>query len=309
MTLDEIERVAVTRGPGLIGALLVGVASAKALAAARGLPLTAVDHLHGHVVASTLGRRPDRGAVPVPGGQRRPHVPGPRRPPRLVRGDRPDAGRRRRRGVRQGRAAARAGLPRRPGAGPAGAAGRPGRVRLPPLGPRGRAGLQLQRREDRAAVRHPRPGRGAGRGPPGRPGRLLPARDRDRAGGPDRPGGRPGGRRPAGHRRRRGRQQRAARDADRARGRAGRPGVGPAARAVHRQRRDDRRRCPLHRAAARTRTTWRLDAAAQARSREGHLLRQGRLPPVRGGLRRGRAPSRTRSGSSSRCWTFPSIRA
>jgi N6-L-threonylcarbamoyladenine synthase len=52
--LEAIERVAVTRGPGLIGALLVGVSSAKALAAARGLPLTPVDHLHGHVVASTL---------------------------------------------------------------------------------------------------------------------------------------------------------------------------------------------------------------------------------------------------------------
>jgi len=58
VTLDQIERVAVTRGPGLIGALLVGVASAKALAAARQLPLAAVDHLHGHVVASTLGDDP-----------------------------------------------------------------------------------------------------------------------------------------------------------------------------------------------------------------------------------------------------------
>ena len=57
-TLDDVERVAVTRGPGLIGALLVGVASAKALAAARGLSLTPVDHLHGHVVASTLGDDP-----------------------------------------------------------------------------------------------------------------------------------------------------------------------------------------------------------------------------------------------------------
>ncbi len=52
--LSDVETVAVTRGPGLIGALLVGVSSAKALAAARGLPLVAVDHLHGHVVASTL---------------------------------------------------------------------------------------------------------------------------------------------------------------------------------------------------------------------------------------------------------------
>jgi N6-L-threonylcarbamoyladenine synthase len=53
--LDEIETIAVTRGPGLIGALLVGVSSAKALAAAHRLPLAPVDHLHGHVVASTLG--------------------------------------------------------------------------------------------------------------------------------------------------------------------------------------------------------------------------------------------------------------
>jgi N6-L-threonylcarbamoyladenine synthase len=57
-TLDDVELVAVTRGPGLIGALLVGVSAAKALAAARQLPLTPVDHLHGHVLASTLGERP-----------------------------------------------------------------------------------------------------------------------------------------------------------------------------------------------------------------------------------------------------------
>jgi N6-L-threonylcarbamoyladenine synthase len=57
-SLDGVDRVAVTSGPGLIGALLVGVSSAKALAAARGLPLTPVDHLHGHVVASTLGDDP-----------------------------------------------------------------------------------------------------------------------------------------------------------------------------------------------------------------------------------------------------------
>jgi N6-L-threonylcarbamoyladenine synthase len=57
-TLDDIDQVAVTRGPGLIGALLVGVSTAKAIAAARRLPLTPVDHLHGHVVASTLGDDP-----------------------------------------------------------------------------------------------------------------------------------------------------------------------------------------------------------------------------------------------------------
>ena len=44
-SLDNIELVGVTAGPGLIGALLVGVAAAKAIAWARRLPLAAVDHL------------------------------------------------------------------------------------------------------------------------------------------------------------------------------------------------------------------------------------------------------------------------
>jgi N6-L-threonylcarbamoyladenine synthase len=56
--LDDIETVAVTTGPGLIGALLVGLSSAKAIAASRRLPLVPVDHLHGHVTASTLGDSP-----------------------------------------------------------------------------------------------------------------------------------------------------------------------------------------------------------------------------------------------------------
>ena len=56
--LDDVDTVAVTRGPGLIGALLVGVSSAKAIAATRRLPLVPVDHLHGHVAASTLGDDP-----------------------------------------------------------------------------------------------------------------------------------------------------------------------------------------------------------------------------------------------------------
>ena len=57
-TLDDVETVAVTRGPGLIGALLVGLSTGKALAAARELPLVPVDHLHGHVTASMLGDDP-----------------------------------------------------------------------------------------------------------------------------------------------------------------------------------------------------------------------------------------------------------
>jgi N6-L-threonylcarbamoyladenine synthase len=56
--LDDVDKIAVTRGPGLIGALLVGLSSAKALAAARRLPLVPVDHLHGHVTASVLGPAP-----------------------------------------------------------------------------------------------------------------------------------------------------------------------------------------------------------------------------------------------------------
>jgi N6-L-threonylcarbamoyladenine synthase len=56
--LDDVDTVAVTQRPGLIGALLVGLSSAKALAATRRLPLVPVDHLHGHVVASTLGPEP-----------------------------------------------------------------------------------------------------------------------------------------------------------------------------------------------------------------------------------------------------------
>jgi N6-L-threonylcarbamoyladenine synthase len=53
-SLDEIEAVAVTAGPGLIGALLVGVSTAKAIAAPRRLPLIPVDHLQGHVAANFL---------------------------------------------------------------------------------------------------------------------------------------------------------------------------------------------------------------------------------------------------------------
>ncbi|MGI8438901.1 MAG: tRNA (adenosine(37)-N6)-threonylcarbamoyltransferase complex transferase subunit TsaD [Thermoleophilaceae bacterium] len=56
--LEDIRIVAVTRGPGLIGALLVGLSAAKGLAAALGLPLVPVDHLHGHVTAALLGRDP-----------------------------------------------------------------------------------------------------------------------------------------------------------------------------------------------------------------------------------------------------------
>ena len=54
LALPEVDAVAVTQRPGLIGALLVGVSTAKALAYAAGLPLIMVDHLHGHIAAVWL---------------------------------------------------------------------------------------------------------------------------------------------------------------------------------------------------------------------------------------------------------------
>jgi N6-L-threonylcarbamoyladenine synthase len=57
-TLAEVELVGVTTGPGLIGALLVGLSAAKAIAWARRLPLAAVDHLEGHVASLYLEPEP-----------------------------------------------------------------------------------------------------------------------------------------------------------------------------------------------------------------------------------------------------------
>ena len=52
--LSQVRLVAATQGPGLVGALLVGLSTAKSLAAARELPLAPVDHLQGHVAANFL---------------------------------------------------------------------------------------------------------------------------------------------------------------------------------------------------------------------------------------------------------------
>lgn len=54
VTLAEIDAVGVTYGPGLVGALLVGVAEAKAIAYARKLPLIGVHHIEGHVCANLI---------------------------------------------------------------------------------------------------------------------------------------------------------------------------------------------------------------------------------------------------------------
>ena len=54
MTLDDMDAIAVTYGPGLVGALLVGVAEAKAIAYAKNLPLIGVHHIEGHISANYI---------------------------------------------------------------------------------------------------------------------------------------------------------------------------------------------------------------------------------------------------------------
>jgi N6-L-threonylcarbamoyladenine synthase len=61
-TVDDIDAVAVTQGPGLVGSLLVGVAFAKALAWSRGVPVVPVHHLAGHIESLTLAH----GELPLP---------------------------------------------------------------------------------------------------------------------------------------------------------------------------------------------------------------------------------------------------
>lgn len=71
VTLDEIDAVAVTYGPGLVGALLVGVAEAKAISYARKLPLVGVHHIEGHISANYIEHpdlEPPFGCLVVSGG-------------------------------------------------------------------------------------------------------------------------------------------------------------------------------------------------------------------------------------------------
>jgi N6-L-threonylcarbamoyladenine synthase len=65
-TLEQVDRVAVTQGPGLVGALLVGLSTAKGLAAPRKLPLAPIDHLQGHVAANFLRSGGELGAFEPP---------------------------------------------------------------------------------------------------------------------------------------------------------------------------------------------------------------------------------------------------
>ena len=175
--LDDVEPVAVTQGPGLIGALLVGLSAAKALAWARGLPLVPVDHLHGHVASLYLA--PDPVEPPflcllASGGhtlllevrdharlQRPRHVASTTRPAR--------------RSTRaHGCSASAIPAGRRSTGWRRTATPRRSRSRSPACdGPR----LLVLRSEDRAALQGAR-ARRRGRGAQGRPRRVVPARDR-----------------------------------------------------------------------------------------------------------------------------------
>ena len=62
VTLADLDAIAVTAGPGLAGALLVGVAAAKAYALSLGIPLVGVNHLAAHVAVDTL----EHGPLPDP---------------------------------------------------------------------------------------------------------------------------------------------------------------------------------------------------------------------------------------------------
>ena len=71
VALPDIDQIAVTHGPGLVGALLVGVSAAKALAFARNVPLIGVNHLEGHIFANFLSHtelKPPFMALVVSGG-------------------------------------------------------------------------------------------------------------------------------------------------------------------------------------------------------------------------------------------------
>lgn len=58
ITLQDIDGIAVSKGPGLVGALLVGVSTAKALAYGLGIPLLGVNHMEGHIYANWLAHGP-----------------------------------------------------------------------------------------------------------------------------------------------------------------------------------------------------------------------------------------------------------
>ena len=181
VSLDEIDRVAVTQGPGLVGALLVGISTAKAIAWGRGLPLAPVDHLEGHVASLYL--EPDPVEPPFTclfaSGGHTLLLAVRERGSLGAAGD--DARRRCGRGVRQGSSPARARVSGRRGDRPARAGGGCRGVRLPGR-PRSRARLLLLWAQDGAPVCGARTRCGRGGAAQGRPRSVVPACDRPSAG-------------------------------------------------------------------------------------------------------------------------------
>ena len=71
ITVDEVDMIGVTYGPGLVGALLIGLATAKAYAFAVGKPLIGIHHIHGHICANYIEHkdlRPPFTALVISGG-------------------------------------------------------------------------------------------------------------------------------------------------------------------------------------------------------------------------------------------------
>jgi N6-L-threonylcarbamoyladenine synthase len=60
VSLSDVDLIAVTQGPGLVGSLVVGISAAKAIGLGRGIPLVGVNHLEGHIAASFLVPEPPR---------------------------------------------------------------------------------------------------------------------------------------------------------------------------------------------------------------------------------------------------------
>ena len=182
IALRDVDAIAVTDGPGLAGALLVGVAAAKALAVGLGKPLYGVNHLAAHVAVDQL----EHGPLPEPcvallvsGGHSSLLRVATYRPRRRGHPAGRDHRRRGRGGVRQGRPAARAAVPRRPAHRPGGPVRVRGVDRLPPradLAPRPGAAplrLLLLRPQDRGRPLGGGPRACRRAGPGGRRGRVA----------------------------------------------------------------------------------------------------------------------------------------
>ena len=204
---DDLAAVAVTQGPGLIGALLVGLATAKSLAYRRGLPLIPVNHLQGHIAANyALGVEAPFVCLVASGGHTLLAVVEEGVRYRVAAKTMDDAA-----GEAFDKGARLLGLgyPGGRELDELAARGDPGFARFPRAVP-ARPRLQLQRPQDGAALRPQGPRRGGGRGAPRRHRRLVPGGHRAPAGGED--GGRRRRRGPAARRRRRrrGRQLRPA---------------------------------------------------------------------------------------------------